>query len=156
MTGLTYVLLHPGFRAVKVGYTTPRAKRLTGFGRGGWQVYRMLEVATHGAARDVEQAALFEIRFRKLVPPYLTREQMPLLGWTETFSLGLISLRETWDIVCEQASLLQLAPQVGRPPDGRRNNGGTSPVRKPGDTPSYSPLARRQIGIERTATKDLS
>ncbi|MFJ9037963.1 hypothetical protein ACIRF8_15390 [Streptomyces sp. NPDC102406] len=38
-------------------------------------------------------------------------------------------------------------------PDGRRNNGGTPPRRVPGDTPSYSPLARRQIGIERTAEK---
>ncbi|WP_428956196.1 hypothetical protein [Streptomyces sp. cg35] len=34
-------------------------------------------------------------------------------------------------------------------PDGRRNNGGTPPIRKPGDTQPYSPLARRQIGVER-------
>ncbi|MBD0743561.1 hypothetical protein [Streptomyces sp. CBMA152] len=31
-------------------------------------------------------------------------------------------------------------------PDGRRNNGSTPPVRRPGDTPPYSEGARRQIG----------
>lgn len=36
-------------------------------------------------------------------------------------------------------------------PDGRRNNGGTPPVRRPGDTPSYSEVARRQIGRETAA-----
>ena len=42
-------------------------------------------------------------------------------------------------------------------PDGRRNNGGTPPVRRPGDTPPYSPIARTQARLERTAnqaTKD--
>jgi hypothetical protein len=38
-------------------------------------------------------------------------------------------------------------------PDGRRNNGGTPPVRRPGDTPSYSEGARRQIGRETAARK---
>lgn len=39
-------------------------------------------------------------------------------------------------------------------PDGRRNNGGTPPVRRPGDAPSPSPLARTQARIERTVDKD--
>ncbi|MFF9309943.1 hypothetical protein ACF1BS_03440 [Streptomyces sp. NPDC014748] len=40
--------------------------------------------------------------------------------------------------------------QKGDPeaPDGRRNNGGTPPVRRPGDTQPYSQGARRQIGVE--------
>lgn len=37
-------------------------------------------------------------------------------------------------------------------PDGRRNNGGTPPVRRPGDAPPPSPLARTQASLER-ATK---
>lgn len=36
-------------------------------------------------------------------------------------------------------------------PDGRRNNGGTPPVRRPGDTPSYSEVAKRQISRETAA-----
>ncbi|MFJ4785117.1 hypothetical protein [Streptomyces sp. NPDC088794] len=38
-------------------------------------------------------------------------------------------------------------------PDGRRNNGGTPPVRRPGDTPRYSEVAKRQIGRETAARK---
>jgi hypothetical protein len=38
-------------------------------------------------------------------------------------------------------------------PDGRRNNGGTPPVRRPGDAPSPSTLARTQARIERTTEK---
>lgn len=38
-------------------------------------------------------------------------------------------------------------------PDGRRNNGGTPPVRRPGDAPPPSPLARTQARIERTTEK---
>ncbi|RSS11393.1 hypothetical protein [Streptomyces sp. WAC08401] len=38
-------------------------------------------------------------------------------------------------------------------PDGRRNNGGTPPRRRPGDTAPPSPLARVQARIERTAEK---
>jgi chemotaxis protein histidine kinase CheA len=39
-------------------------------------------------------------------------------------------------------------------PDGRRNNGGTPPRRRPGDAPSPSPLARTQARLERIAEKD--
>ncbi|MPY47124.1 hypothetical protein [Streptomyces acidicola] len=35
-------------------------------------------------------------------------------------------------------------------PDGRRNNGGTPPVRRPGDSQPNSPLARTQARAERT------
>jgi hypothetical protein len=38
-------------------------------------------------------------------------------------------------------------------PDGRRHNGGTPPVRRPGDTQRYSEVARRQIGRETAARK---
>ncbi|NYV73145.1 hypothetical protein [Streptomyces sp. UH6] len=36
-------------------------------------------------------------------------------------------------------------------PDGRRNNGGTPPRRRPGDAPPPSPIARTQARLERTA-----
>jgi hypothetical protein len=47
------------------------------------------------------------------------------------------------------------APQKRDPeaPDGRRNNGGTPPVRRPGDTQRYSAGARRQIGRETASRK---
>lgn len=45
----------------------------------------------------------------------------------------------------------QKAPRAKRDPDapdGRRNNGGTPPVRRAGDTQPYSSLARRQARLE--------
>ncbi|WP_428956197.1 hypothetical protein [Streptomyces sp. cg35] len=152
MTGLTYVLLHPGFCAVKVGFSTPKATRLTDFGRDGWQAYRTLEVTSHGMARRIEQAALFEIRFRRFIPPYLSRNEMSLCGWTETSSLGLISVRDVWDVVCEQAGLIQLSPHLTGPPDGRRRNGGTPPRRVRGDALPNSLMARTQARLEQVAT----
>jgi hypothetical protein len=35
-------------------------------------------------------------------------------------------------------------------PDGRRNNGGTPPVRRPGQTAPYNPGAKKQAAIEQT------
>lgn len=38
-------------------------------------------------------------------------------------------------------------------PDGRASNGGTPPIRKPGDTAPYSTGARRQMAVEQTQEK---
>jgi chemotaxis protein histidine kinase CheA len=38
-------------------------------------------------------------------------------------------------------------------PDGRRNNGGTPPRRRPGDTQPYAPLARKQAALEQAAAR---
>lgn len=51
----------------------------------------------------------------------------------------------------------QKGPRMKRDPnapDGRRNNGGTPPVRRPGQTEPYSPLAKKQASIEQTSEKD--
>jgi len=151
MNGVTYVLIHPDFRAVKVGQTTAKAKRLGELGRRGWNVYRRLEVATAGLAREIEQAVLFELRHRRYIPPYLTQNEMRTFGWTETSSLGLITAEEVWDLVCQQAAATYLAPHIVGPPDGRRNNGSVPPRRRPGDSLPYSSLARRQARIEQLA-----
>jgi hypothetical protein len=148
MTGLTYVITHPGFRAVKIGCTTSDSRRLEYFGRRGGEPYRTLAVATQSIARHVEQAALFEIRFRLYVPPYLTATEMRYGGWSETSSLGLITASDVWNVVCEQAAAFVLSPTIGRAPDGRRNNGGTPPVRRPGQTAPYAPIARAPARLE--------
>jgi hypothetical protein len=150
--GLTYVITHPDFRAVKVGYTTLGSKRLGELGRRGWQPYRALEVATPKIAREIEQAALFDIRHRRFIPAYLTQNEMNH-GWTETSSLGLITACEVWNVVCWQAGLVYLSPHLAGPPDGRRRNGSTPPRRVRGDTPRYSRLARTQARIEQAATR---
>ncbi|GAA5014501.1 hypothetical protein [Kitasatospora paranensis] len=55
----------------------------------------------------------------------------------------------------EKAQKVQVESQMTRPvktaaekrPDGRRNNGGTPPVRRAGDTIGYSPVARRAMAL---------
>ena len=121
MTGITYVFIHPSLRSVKVGYTTPSANRFRELIRRGWTPYRRLNSKSATLAREIEQAALFDIRFRLYIPPHLCSEQMTGIdGWTETSSLALITATEAWEIVCQQAALIQLAPSIGRPQDGRQ------------------------------------
>ncbi|MFD4596754.1 hypothetical protein ACFWPQ_01850 [Streptomyces sp. NPDC058464] len=149
MTGLIYLLAHPDFRALKIGFAAAKSDRLEELGRRGWQPYRTLTVATPELAREIEQAALFEIRYRRFVPHLLTSKEVRH-GWTETFSLSLITVREAWDVLCSQAGLVYLAPHVTGQPDGRRRNGGTPPRRVPGQTLPYSRMARTQARLERT------
>lgn len=150
MTALIYVLSHPGFRALKIGFAATKSGRLEELGRRGWQPYRTLTVVTPDLAREIEQAALFEVRYRRLVPHFLTSQELRH-GWTETFSLSLLPSREAWNIVCLQAGMTYLAPHIVGPPDGRRRNGGTPPRRVPGQTLPYSRMARTQARIERFA-----
>lgn len=139
MTGITYVVTHQDLRAIKVGCTSARSNRLEYLERRGWTPYRHLAVETTRLARQIEQATLFELRFRLHVPPYLKVDQLPNGGWTETASAALIGAPEVWEIVCEQAGLAQLNPDVGRgmrqPPAHRRQRG---------DTPRYVAAARSE------------
>ncbi|MCX5176736.1 hypothetical protein [Streptomyces virginiae] len=150
MTALTYVAAHADLRAVKVGYTSAASNRLEGLARHGWKTHRSLTLVTGQLARQIEQATLFELRFRLHVPTYLTKEQLPQDGWTETSSIGLISPGAVWDIVCEQAVLIQLnaaadrAWWLRRPPTHRRTKG---------DTPKYVAAARKQASLEQTIRK---
>lgn len=141
--GIVYVVAHPARGAVKVGYTSPGAGRVEELMRDGWQPFRRLYVVTPDMARAVEQATLFDLRNRLYIPQFLTSDRMRTFGWTETASIGLIAPGDLWEIVCEQAGLLQMSPSVSVP-DRRRTNGGTPPRRRPGDTPQYVPAAGRE------------
>lgn len=140
--GLTYVLTHPGYRSVKVGFTTEGSDRIEGLGRRGWILHRSLRLQTPDLARAVEQAALFQIRHRLSVPVHLTADLMHA-GWTETVSARLLPASAVWQLVCEEAGALYLAPVVRKAiGPGRKRNGGTPPRRVPGDTPKYHRAAR--------------
>lgn len=149
MTGITYVMTNPVFRSVKVGYTSPGSFRYEHLMRNGWQPYRHLHMESAELARRVEQATLFDIRFRLHIPVHLTSAHMGhLSGWTETSSADLISAREVWDLVCEQGAIEQLAPVV-RPTSQRGVARNLGYRRQKGDTPRYAKVAR--IEAARTA-----
>lgn len=150
MNGITYVVTHSEFRAVKVGYSSTRSNRLENLGNLGWHTYRYLSVASRELARQIEQAAIFELRFRLYVPPYLTDEQLVGGGKTETASAALVSAAELWEIVCEQAGLLHLASTSGR---GRWLRNPPVNLRRKGDTPRYGAVARKEARLEQLNPK---
>lgn len=141
--GVVYVITHPDFHSVKVGYTTASSTRIEQFMKRGWQPFRQLFTTDARLARRVEQAVLFDLRHRLHIAPHLTRAHMAHdAGWTETASALLITADALWGLVCEQAGLEQLAPIVRRTPF-KRQGPGYHPRTK-GDTPKYSRAARTE------------
>jgi hypothetical protein len=144
MTGITYVMAHPGFQSVKVGHTGSEENRVPQLMKHGWQPYRHLRSITIEQARSIEQATLFYVRFQLGIPVHLTRAHMGhAAGWTETLSAALITAKDVWELVCEQAVLEQLAPVVEkvRPVSTYRP---VPPRRQKGDTPRYVKVARTE------------
>lgn len=143
MTAITYIVTHRGYRSVKVGYTEVGSDRLEQLAKLGWEPFRHLHLATPRIARDVEQAALFQIRYRLYVPVHLTPDQMLSGGWTETVNARLLSAADAWQIVCEEAGAVQMAPVVAA--SGRQHNRPAGQYKRTkGDTPRYVPVARKE------------
>jgi chemotaxis protein histidine kinase CheA len=72
--------------------------------------------------------------------------QFRMRAVTEAPIRGSLSLLDS-----QMASRAKRDPSA---PDGRRNNGGTPPRRRPGDTQPYSPIARKQASIEQMPQND--
>jgi hypothetical protein len=140
--GTVYVAVQPDRGSVKVGCTMSGSRRLEMLSRYGWVLHRELYVVSTDLARAIEQAALFDLRHRLLVPVHLTAEDLPN-GWTETASASLVSAPQMWHLVGDHAGAAYLAPVVRKVP-GRRGpkTPPTPPRRVAGDTPSYSRAAR--------------
>lgn len=151
--GTVYVAVQSDRQSVKVGWMLFSSRRLTELSRFGWALYQRLDVATASLAREIEQAVLFDIRHRLLVPVHLTADELPN-GWTETASAALVSASQMWDLVGNYAGAVHLEPVVRKVP-GRRGPKAppTPPRRVPGDTPRYSAIARTQARLERTPEK---
>jgi hypothetical protein len=144
-TGLTYVVTHSEFGSVKVGCTTYQSRRLRDLWRQGWELHDALRLPSKGFAQMVEQGVLLHLRHRLGLPPHLTAELMPH-GWSETVSARLIDAAGVWNLVCEEAAAIQMAPVVGTfkptlrcPPNPHK--------RTKGDTPKFAKIARTQARI---------
>ncbi|MGW9371169.1 hypothetical protein ACWGVR_14300 [Streptomyces xanthophaeus] len=138
----TYVVESRQMRAVKVGWAAAGSKRFAQLERYGWHLHRLLTVADRALAREIEQATLFILRHRLYVPHYVPEEDMPAGGWTETSSSELVTAPELWQIVCEQAAAIQLAPVITR--SGRSNRVPPKHQRTKGDSLRHVPAARRE------------
>ncbi|MCJ0868123.1 GIY-YIG nuclease family protein [Streptomyces sp. AP-93] len=97
--GLVYVLMHYAFGAVKVGITGTATSRLADFRSIGWTVVRTYPFEVGGEAYGVEQSVHAHLRDDRGLIPFLTAEQMPYGGWTETYDARLVSALELMSIV---------------------------------------------------------
>jgi hypothetical protein len=85
--GLTYLLVHEGLNALKVGVTAKGSSRTSNFQRHGWEVVGKEHFTSGFQAVFVEQDILKWWREDLKLSPYLTSDLMPLGGFTETVDL---------------------------------------------------------------------
>lgn len=106
---LVYVITHAALGAAKIGVSDPAGARIAQHRRAGWQLIAAFQVATDAAAA-IEADVLGRWRGDLGLPPYLSRDQMPQDGWTETVAVDRIDLAATVAHVCELALLPESRP----------------------------------------------
>jgi hypothetical protein len=75
--------------------------RIRSHSNRGWKTYKKWNFSEGSFALDIERDCLLIIRNDLGIVPYLSREQMPQGGWTETFSDELLSLPDAAKLVSE-------------------------------------------------------
>lgn len=89
-----YLLEHRTYRALKVGVSRKQSTRLRQHCERGWEVVRTWTVPTGADAYRVEALVLSWVRESLLLPPYLSSNEMPQGGWTETIGVDSINATE--------------------------------------------------------------
>lgn len=107
---LVYLVLHPGLNALKIGVTAVGSTRLTIFEKHGWQVLAKEAVATGFKAVFVESSILSWWREELKLPPYLSEEDTPTGGWTETIEVGSVSTALVIERLGTLAAQARLSP----------------------------------------------
>ena len=99
---LVYLITHARLAAAKVGIADMSGSRLAQHRRNGWNILAVFQVSAKSAAA-IETNVLRWWRVALGLPSYLTRNQMPQGGWTETVAASRIDLAETMTRICELA-----------------------------------------------------
>jgi hypothetical protein len=98
-----YLITHPLLFAHKIGISNPNLKlyvdRINRHKKDGWQVYKIWNFPNGKIAEKIETRFLQILRKDLNIPSYLSKEDMPFDGHTETFSADAISLIEAEKIV---------------------------------------------------------
>jgi hypothetical protein len=92
-----YVMMHPGYGALKVGVGGLHVKpmRVQQHQQLGWHLYQSMDFATGRDAYIIEQNVLQQLRARGLIA-FLTDREMPQGGKSETFDAKLVTAEEIW------------------------------------------------------------
>jgi Zn ribbon nucleic-acid-binding protein len=98
-----YLISHESYGALKIGIgnvlKNKNSDRLLSHKRNNWDLYRTWNFKTGADAYFVEQAILNILRLEMGIPPYLSKEQMPQRGETETVDVEMISILELEKII---------------------------------------------------------
>jgi hypothetical protein len=94
--GVVYLITSAELQAHKIGITGVHTKRLQDHSNLGWKIYSTLEIFKGEIALQIEQDVLQWIRYERELPIYLSPEQMPQGGWTETVEASEIDLPTIW------------------------------------------------------------
>lgn len=100
---IVYLITSSKLRAHKIGVagTAKQNVRLKKHQKYGWNIYKQREYKSGIEAFNVETKVLKWLRNKKNLLPYLSIEQMPQAGWSETVDASEIDLTTIWAKVVE-------------------------------------------------------
>jgi DNA-directed RNA polymerase subunit RPC12/RpoP len=103
LPAIIYLISHSKLGAHKIGVAgaAKHNERLAKHARQGWTVYKHKEFKKGIDAFNLEGKILHWLRYQKNLPPYLSIEQMPQAGWSETVDASEIDLPTIWSKVEE-------------------------------------------------------
>jgi hypothetical protein len=110
--GYIYLISHSELNAYKVGIAnSAKAKlndRLYHHNLRGWSLIRRWDFEESKIIQLVEKNVFHEIRKEMQIPPYLSKLEMPVGGWTETICSDAISASEIASLIDTQIALNQM------------------------------------------------
>jgi recombinational DNA repair protein (RecF pathway) len=107
LPGFIYVMTNEELSAVKVGIggDTSKTNRINQHKKFGWTLYKRMNLSTAEEAYEVEQSVISWLREDLGLPIFLSSEEMPQGGHTETFSAEEIDSWTIWEEVIRVAGL---------------------------------------------------
>ena len=98
LPAIVYLISHPILGAHKIGVAgaAKHNERLVKHVKQGWIVYKNKEFKKGIDASNLEGKMLHWLRYQKNLSPYLSMEQMPQAGWSETVDASEIDLATIW------------------------------------------------------------
>ena len=95
---IIYLITHTKYGAHKIGIAgaAKHNERLKKHSKQGWTIYKHKEFKKGVQAFTVEGKVLHWLRYKKDLSPYLSIEQMPQAGWSETVDASEIDLPTIW------------------------------------------------------------
>jgi hypothetical protein len=93
-----YLISNDELDSHKIGISGEYAKedRLNDHAKNGWKLYKKKTFQSADQAYEIEQEVLRWLRVDRGLPPFLSLDEMPQRGWTETVDASAIDLPTIW------------------------------------------------------------